>query len=273
MPELRVAAVIFDMDGVVIDSGDIYAKHWRLWGDQHGIDYTTRIAAVHPGRPPVETIRLVAPGLDAEAESRVFNDALGADDGFAIAAMPGARELLESLPQGRWAIATSAFRDIAEGWLEAAGLPRPAALVTVDDIEHGKPAPDPYLLAAKQLGVDPARCVVVEDSPGGRPGGQERRRARARPAHHPRGCGAHLGRLRHRGTADHHRRHRWRGHRDQLGASVGLISGGDHLRYSRATSRLRKRPAPACPFHSPSSTMTFPRESTTSLPPWTSMPS
>ena len=167
MPDLRVAAVIFDMDGVVIDSGDIYAKHWRLWGDRHGIDYTTRIAAVHPGRPPVETIRLVAPGLDAEAESHVFNDALGADDGFAIVAMPGARELLERLPQGRWAIATSAFRDIAESWLEATGLPRPAALVTVDDIEHGKPAPDPYLLAAEQLGVDPARCVVVEDSPAG----------------------------------------------------------------------------------------------------------
>jgi len=167
VPELRVAAVIFDMDGVVIDSGDIYAKHWRLWGEQHGIDFTTHIAAVHPGRPPVETIRLVAPSLDAEAESRAFNDALGADDGVAIAAMPGARDLLESLPQGRWAIATSAFRDIAEGWLAATGLPRPAAFVTVDDIEHGKPAPDPYLLAAKLLGVDPARCVVVEDSPAG----------------------------------------------------------------------------------------------------------
>jgi sugar-phosphatase len=167
VPELRVAAVIFDMDGVVIDSGDIYAKHWRLWGDQHGIDFSTRIAAVHPGRPPVETIRLVAPGLDAEAESRAFNAALGADDGVTIAAMPGARELLESLPQGRWAIATSAFRDIAEGWLAATGLPRPSAFVTVDDIEHGKPAPDPYLLAAKLLGVDPARCVVVEDSPAG----------------------------------------------------------------------------------------------------------
>ncbi len=110
------------------------------------------------------------------------------------------------------------------GWRRPASHDRRPS-VTVDDIEHGKPAPDPYLLAAKMLGVDPARCVVVEDSPGGRAGGQERRRARARPAHHPRGCGAHRGRLRHRGIADHHRRHRWRGHRAQLGASVGLTRG------------------------------------------------
>jgi len=167
MPELRVAAMIFDMDGVVIDSGDIYAKYWRLWGREHGIDYDTHIAAVHPGRPPAETIRVIAPELDAEAESRAFNAALDADDEVPVAAMPGARELLASLPAGRWAIATSAFRDIAEAWLAKTGLPRPSAFVTVEDIEHGKPAPDPYLRAAALLGVDPARCVVVEDSPAG----------------------------------------------------------------------------------------------------------
>lgn len=168
MPELHVDALIFDMDGVVIDSGDVYAKHWRSWGQRHGIDFDAEIAHVHPGRPPLETIRVVAPHLDAEAESLAFNDALEADDGGdAIAAMPGAAALLAGLPPDRWTIATSAFRSVAIVWLEHCGLPVPRALVTVDDIEHGKPAPDPYLRAAELLGVDPARCLVVEDAPAG----------------------------------------------------------------------------------------------------------
>ena len=168
MPELRVDALIFDMDGVVIDSGDMYAKHWRRWGARHGYDYDRDIAHVHPGRPPAETIRLIAPQLDAEAESVAFNAALDADDGEdAIAAMPGAAELLAALPPDRWTIATSAFRGVATVWLEHCGLPVPPALVTVDDIERGKPAPDPYLRAAELLGMDPSRCLVVEDAPAG----------------------------------------------------------------------------------------------------------
>jgi sugar-phosphatase len=168
MPELRVDAMIFDMDGVVVDSGDVYAKHWRLWGERHGLDFDKDIAHVHPGRPPADTVRVVAPHLDAEAESIAFNDALDTDDGDdSIGAMPGAAELLASLPSGRWTIATSAFRDIAKQWLTHVGLPVPPALVTVDDVEHGKPSPDPYLRAAELLGYEPTRCVVVEDAPAG----------------------------------------------------------------------------------------------------------
>mgnify|MGYP001823509867 CR=1 FL=1 len=168
MPELRVDAIIFDMDGVVIDSGDVYAKHWRAWGAQHGYDYERHISQVHPGRPPAETIRIVAPELDADAESIAFNAMLDADDGEdAITAMPGAGELLASLPPDRWTIATSAFRGVAVVWLQHCGLPVPPKLVTVDDVEHGKPAPDPYLRAAELLGMDPAACLVVEDAPAG----------------------------------------------------------------------------------------------------------
>ncbi|MGD8485992.1 MAG: HAD-IA family hydrolase [Chloroflexota bacterium] len=168
MPELRVAAVIFDMDGVVIDSGDVYAQHWRSWGAQHDIDYDTQIAHVHPGRPPVETIRIVAPRLDPEAEAAAFNATLDADDSTdAVAAMPGAAALLGQLPAGRWTIATSAYRPIARQWLVHCGLPVPDALVTVDDIARGKPAPDPYLRAAELLGVEPAACLVIEDAPAG----------------------------------------------------------------------------------------------------------
>jgi sugar-phosphatase len=165
---LSVDAVVFDMDGVVIDSGDAYARHWRAWGAEHGIDYDTQIAHVHPGRPPVETVRIVAPHLDPEVESVAFNERLDADeDEDAISAMPGAAALLASLPAGRWTIATSAYGPIARQWLARVGLPVPPALVTVDDIENGKPAPDPYLKAAANLGVDPARCLVVEDAPAG----------------------------------------------------------------------------------------------------------
>ncbi len=168
LARLRVDAVIFDMDGVVIDSGDAYAKHWRTWGAEHGLDYDRDIARVHPGRPPVETIRIVAPHLDAEAESLAFNARLDADDDEdPISAMPGAAALLASLPAGRWTIATSAFRPIASQWLIHAGLPVPPELVTVDDVERGKPAPDPFLRAAANLGRDPARCLVVEDAPAG----------------------------------------------------------------------------------------------------------
>jgi len=168
MPELRADAIIFDMDGVVIDSGDVYAKHWRSWGAEHGFDYDTQIAHIHPGRPPVETIRLVAPHLDAVAESIRFNASLETDGGAdAIVAMPGAADLLGSLPRDRWGIATSAFRSMAQQWLAHVGLPEPAALVTVEDIERGKPAPDPYLRAAALLGFDARRCLVVEDAPAG----------------------------------------------------------------------------------------------------------
>jgi len=168
MPELRAGAIIFDMDGVIIDSGDIYARHWRDWGACRGYDYDRDIAHVHPGRPPAETIRIVAPELDADAEAIAFNARLDVDDGEdALAALPGAVALLGSLPAERWTIATSAYRGVAVLWLGQCGVPVPPALVTVDDVENGKPAPDPYLLAAERLGVDPARCLVIEDAPAG----------------------------------------------------------------------------------------------------------
>jgi sugar-phosphatase len=168
MPELYVDAVIFDMDGVVIDSGEVYERHWREWGAGHGIDFDSDIAMVHPGRPPVETIRVVAPHLDAATEAARFNADLGAsDDANEASPMPGAVELLTSLPLDRWAIATSASRAIALPWLRHAGLPEPRALVTADDVEHGKPAPDPFLRAAELLGKDASRCLVIEDAPAG----------------------------------------------------------------------------------------------------------
>ncbi len=168
MPELTVDGVIFDMDGVLIDSGDVYERHWRRWAAGQGLDYATDIALVHPGRPPVETIRIAAPHLDPVLEAARFNASLDdSDDTDAATAMPGAFELVSVLPAGRWAIATSATGGIARGWLRHAGLPIPHALVSIDDVARGKPAPDPYLHAAELLGRDPARCLVIEDAPAG----------------------------------------------------------------------------------------------------------
>lgn len=166
MPELIIDAVVCDMDGVLIDSGGIYERHWQRWATCHGVD-PARIVAVHFGRPAVETIRLVAPQLDAIDEARRYNEELAADEDVgSIVALPGAARLLASLAGGRWGVATSAPRVMAERWLAAAGLP-PPVLVSIDDVAHGKPAPDPYLRAAELLGVDPRRCLVIEDAPAG----------------------------------------------------------------------------------------------------------
>lgn len=155
------------MDGVLVDTGGIYDRHWEVWAARHGISHQ-RIAAVHFGRPAVETIRLVAPELDAVAEARRFNEALAADpDAGGVVAMPGAIELMRQVPADRRAIATSAPRIMAERWLESIGCPTPVVLVTVDDVARGKPAPDPYLRAAELLGVAPEHCLVIEDAPAG----------------------------------------------------------------------------------------------------------
>jgi sugar-phosphatase len=167
MGELRVAALISDMDGVLIDSGGVYDRHWELWAERQGVP-RERIISVHYGRPAAETIRLVAPQLDAVAEARLFNDALAAEPSAAgVSAMPGAIELLGSLPAHRWAIATSAPRVMAERWLEHVRMPLPGVLVAAEDVARGKPAPDPYLRAADLLGVSAGRCLVIEDAPAG----------------------------------------------------------------------------------------------------------
>jgi mannitol-1-/sugar-/sorbitol-6-phosphatase len=164
---LRVAALISDMDGVLIDSGGIYDEHWERWAARQGLS-RERIKQVHFGRPAAETIRLMAPHLDAVEEARRFNDHLAADPSTAgILPLPGALALAAGLPSHGWAIATSAPRVMAERWLAIVGLARPDAVVTADDVARGKPAPDPYLRAAELLGVPADACLVIEDAPVG----------------------------------------------------------------------------------------------------------
>jgi mannitol-1-/sugar-/sorbitol-6-phosphatase len=158
-------AIIFDLDGVLIDSNAIAERHLRAWAQRHGVPLE-HIAAIHHGRTTVETVRLVAPHLDAATEAEAMETA-EADDVDGLVAFPGAARLLARLPAGRWAIATSGTRRTATLRLAYAGLASPDVLITADDVTKGKPAPDPYLLAAKRLGLLPSRCVVVEDAPAG----------------------------------------------------------------------------------------------------------
>jgi sugar-phosphatase len=150
---------------VLIDSNPISERHWQAWAERHGLPYD-EIAYIHHGRPTVETMRRVAPHLDVAKEARLKETAEARDtDGLTV--YPGVEALLSQLPYDRWAIATSGTRQTATFRLRYVGLPQPTVLVTADDVQRGKPAPDPYLLAAERLGFAPCDCLVVEDAPAG----------------------------------------------------------------------------------------------------------
>jgi sugar-phosphatase len=165
MHEFRCRAILFDLDGVLVDSTACIERHWTRWATQHGLDPALVIRAAH-GRPTVETMREVAPHLAAEEETARLEAAEASDTG-GVMAFSGAAELLRSLPEGSWAVATSGTRRTATNRLAQTGLPTPKVLVTADDIRQGKPHPEPYLLAAKGLGLAAEDCLVVEDAPPG----------------------------------------------------------------------------------------------------------
>jgi sugar-phosphatase len=165
MTEWDCDAVLFDLDGVLVDSAACVERHWRRWATEHGLDSEDIMRFAH-GRPTVETIRLVAPHLPAEVEAARL-DASEAFDTDGVVAIRGAAQLVRSLPPTAWAIATSGTRDTALTRLGHTGLPLPAVLITANDVKRGKPHPEGYILAATRLNVAPGRCVVVEDAPAG----------------------------------------------------------------------------------------------------------
>jgi sugar-phosphatase len=162
---IRCGAILFDLDGVLMDSRVCVERHWTRWANSRGIDLALVLAEAH-GRRTTDTIRAVAPSLDIEAEARLLEAAEAVDfDG--VTTLPGAAELLEALPSGSWTVVTSGTRALATGRLAQGGLPIPPQLITADDVERGKPDPQPYLAGAAVLGLDPAVCLVVEDAPAG----------------------------------------------------------------------------------------------------------
>jgi sugar-phosphatase len=158
-------AILFDLDGVLVDSTRAVDREWRAWAERKGIDGDAVMAIAH-GVRTVEVIRKVAPQLDAEAEAREIEDHEACDQ-EGVAVMPGAMELVRSIPAGRWCVVTSGSKLLATNRLRYCGLPVPKVLVTSDDVANGKPHPEPYLKGASGLGVRPADCVVIEDAPAG----------------------------------------------------------------------------------------------------------
>jgi sugar-phosphatase len=170
MIEIRCCALLFDMDGVLIDSTPAVARVWRKWALAHHFDPVEVVARAH-GCPSIMTIREYLPNADHDAENRIVERA-EMEDLEGVVPLPGARELLAALPPERWTISTSSTRPLAEVRLRAAGLSIPKKLVTSSDITNGKPHPEPYLKAAAALGFAPADCVVVEDVAAGAQAGR-----------------------------------------------------------------------------------------------------
>ena len=159
-------ALLFDMDGTIISSVTAAERVWAAWAERQGLDVAAFLPTIH-GVRGVEVIRqLELPGIDPQAEAQSILLAEMEDVG-GIEAIEGAAAFLASLPPDRWAIVTSSPRKLAMRRLEAAGLPPPAVFVTGEDVEHGKPAPDCFLLAAKRLGQKIEDCLVFEDAPAG----------------------------------------------------------------------------------------------------------
>jgi len=165
MPTFVCAAILFDLDGVLVDSTAAVDREWRAWARRKGIDGDAVMAIAH-GVRTLEVIQRVAPHLDAEAEVREL-ERREADHQEGVSVMPGAAELVRSIPEGRWGVVTSGTRLLASARLRFCGLPVPKVLVTADDVAHGKPHPEPYLKGAELLGVSPAECLVTEDAPAG----------------------------------------------------------------------------------------------------------
>ena len=165
MPVFQCSAILFDLDGVLVDSTRSVDRQWRNWAERKGVDGDKVIAIAH-GVRTIEVIRYVAPHLDAEAEVREI-ESREADDHEGVNVMPGAADLVRTIPQGRWCVVTSGTRLLASARLQFGGLPVPEVLVTADDVVNGKPHPEPYLKGAKLLGVAPKDCLVIEDAPAG----------------------------------------------------------------------------------------------------------
>jgi len=165
MSQIQCEALLFDMDGVLINSTPAVARVWRRWAIERGFNPEEVVERAH-GRPSLTTIKEYLPDANHEVENRDV-ERREIEDLEGVVPLPGALELLASLPLDRWTDVTSCTRSLAEVRIRAAGLPIPNTLITSNDITNGKPHPDPYLKGASKLGFRASACVVVEDVPAG----------------------------------------------------------------------------------------------------------
>jgi sugar-phosphatase len=165
MPIFYCSAILFDLDGVLVDSTRSVSRQWRWWAEARGLD-PHGVAEYAHGVRALEVIARLAPHLDAAVEVREL-ERREALDTEGVAIMPGAAALVNSVPAERWAVVTSGTRHLAEARLRLANISMPQALVNSDDVVRGKPDPEPYLKGARLLGMNPAECLVIEDAPAG----------------------------------------------------------------------------------------------------------
>lgn len=158
-------AILFDLDGVLVDSTAVVVRTWREWAERRDLDAEYLLEIAH-GRRAVEIVRHMTPGLDAETEVREL-EGIEIQNVGEVLEIEGAAGLLSSLPQDGWTVVTSGTRPLAVGRMEHLGLPVPERIVTADDVANGKPHPEPYLKGAELLGARPEACMVIEDAPSG----------------------------------------------------------------------------------------------------------
>jgi mannitol-1-/sugar-/sorbitol-6-phosphatase len=163
--QFAARAILFDLDGVLVDSTGSVGRVWRDWALRHNLDPEAVIRSAH-GRRSIETIRAWAPQLEAEKENMIVEQA-EIDDTRDLVVIPGAPQLLSVLPPERLAVVTSGTRALATSRLRAAGLPIPSVLITADEVVQGKPSPEPYVKGAERLGFAATDCMVFEDTPPG----------------------------------------------------------------------------------------------------------
>jgi sugar-phosphatase len=165
MLEFQCSAVLFDLDGVLVDSTKSVVVVWTAWSEKHGIPPAKTLEIIH-GRRTIEGVRMLTPHLDAESEAQKLESAITNKKGGTIA-IPGAARLVASLPADRWCVVTSGLKKFAKIRLKDAKLRIPEILVSADDVNEGKPHPEPYLKGAQLLNVDPSEGIVIEDAPNG----------------------------------------------------------------------------------------------------------
>jgi sugar-phosphatase len=165
MDTLNCQAILFDLDGTLIDSATRVERLWIDWSKRRGIDTEWLLEVMH-GRRADDTIRLVAPHLSVRDEFLAL-EAEEIADMEGVRPYPSAVDLLNGLSPKQWAIVTSGTKRVAGARMRHVGLPQPEVFITADDVKVGKPAPDGYLLAASRLHVKPSECVVIEDAPAG----------------------------------------------------------------------------------------------------------
>jgi mannitol-1-/sugar-/sorbitol-6-phosphatase len=165
MIRVECLGVLFDLDGVLIDSNPAVDRVWNVWAARHGFNADEVIRKAH-GRPSLTTVReYIAEELALAEHEGLVRAEIADIEG--IVPMPGALSLLDSILAERWAIVTSGTYELATTRIKAAGLPMPKNLITASDITHGKPNPEPYIKGAALLGIPARDCVVVEDAGAG----------------------------------------------------------------------------------------------------------